>query len=983
MDTLGCFMAGKPSYAELEKRVRELEDRCSLLAVNMDSFFVDAPAGIALHDKECRYVRINKTLAEFSGYSVADHLGKYPHEVLPAPLADKIEKGLRKVLATGEVACNREISAELPGPLGGMRHWLHSQFPVYDCQGDIVGAGVIVTEITEVKRLLAEVSQKELFLRLLFQNLPQKIFVKDADSRYLYCNEKFSQDLGITPDEIVGKKDEDFFPADIAEKFLADDQRVMAFGKTEDTEEVHTLEGLGWAVRTVKAPVVSEEGTPVGLIGIFHDITDRKQAEAALAQYQNGLERLIADRTVELQATNTLLLKEIARGQDLQEELSRSERKYREVVEGSEDLITQLDSQGRFLFVNHAVQNIFGLEPEECLGLSAFDFVHPQDRRKTQMAFEEWRRERRKVAVGTNRMLGSNDQVRFLNWTCNFHYDPDGALLYVNGIARDMTELQKVQEALRQACAGQEKRIAEQTRELEAKVAELVDSLAKQRETEADLRESEERFRQIAENINSVFWIRDLFAEQILYISPAYERIWGRTSESLKLNPDSWLDTVHPEDRDLVLARHFSRNGREQVLEYRIIRTDHAIRWIRATTIIVCGQSGSKYREVGIAEDITSYMNILDRLRESESRYRTFFETSTDGISIYELPEAGEGKKFIDGNASYQRLAGRGKDELLALADIRIFKNFINKQTGAESICPSLDSICEDGRCTGMYSWVRQDGRENYIECRGNRLTIDGMELMHCVHRDMTPVKLAEEKIRHLSRRIIESTEEEQKRIARDLHDEFGQRLLAMRHKVDILQKKFVAAGKSEMPEFAEIDGLIDTIGTVVRGTTNRLRPDLLDTLGFLATLKWGMQDFAERNPLIRTSIEIVGAEKKIMPEFEIALYRVFQEGLTNIAKHAGAKTVTARLIFSYPSLILTLADDGLGFAQDPVSGLPMKTYDGLGLRSMQERMLAIGVPLVIRSRRGEGMVLRAEVCQPTPQSAPLSMFMLSGLIRS
>lgn len=977
-------MAGKPSYAELEKRVRELEERCSLLpSVNLDSFFVEAPAGIALFDRECRFVRINKTLADFAGHSVAEHLGRRPREVLPATAAAEIEEGLQRVLATGEAACNREISAELPAAQGNRRHWLHSQFPVHDAAGNIVGAGAIVTEITEVKRLLAEVSHKELFLRLLFKNLPQKIFVKDAGSRYLYCNENFARDLGIIPDEIVGLRDEDFFPADIAERFRADDQRVMASGKTEDTEEVHILEGLEWAVHTVKAPVVSEEGAPVGLIGIFHDITVRRRAEKALAQYQAGLEQLVARRTAELQAANAMLQLEIDRCRNLQEELSRKEKRYREVVEGTEDLITQVDAQGRLLFVNHAAQRIFGLKPEACLGLSAFDFIHPQDRAETRQAFRGWLRERRSVAAWGNRQLGRNGEMHFLHWTCNFHYDANGALLHVNGIARDMTELQKTQEALRQACAGQEKRIAAQTRELERKVAELVEVIEKHRQTEADLRESEERFRQIAENINSVFWIRDLSAEKILYVSPAYEKIWGRSCESLYLNPDSWAEALHPGDRDRVLAGHLSRKARERGFEYRIIREDQDIRWIRAKIFRVCGRTGRKYREVGVAEDITTYMEILDRLRESKSRYRTFFETSSDGISVYELRQAEQEKKLVDCNASYAKLAGRDRAELFGLADIRSLKTFFDRRTGAERRSPSLNLVRKDGRCAGFYSWVRQDGQANFVECRGNRIAINGQELMHCVHRDMTQVKRAEEKIRHLSRRIIESTEAEQKRIARDLHDEFGQRLLAMRHKVDTLQKKIVSAGKPDLSEVAEIARLIDTLGAVVRGVTNKLRPDLLDTLGFLPTLKWGMRDFAERHPLLRTSLEIVGAEKKILPEYEIALCRVFQEGLTNIAKHARASTVTARLIFSYPSLILTLADDGLGFAQDPLSGFPLNPHGGLGLRSMQERMLAIGGTLALRSRPGEGMVLRAEVRQPTPQPEALPCFMMSGYMRS
>ncbi|MFH1020523.1 MAG: PAS domain S-box protein [Pseudomonadota bacterium] len=975
-------MAAKPSYAELEKRVRELEDRCALLSANMDSFFVEAPAGLALFDKECRYVKINQTLADFAGYSVADHLGRHPHEVLPAPFADKIGEELRGVMATGEAVCNREASTELPGSPGELRHWLHSHFPVRDDKGDIVGAGAIVIEITEVKRLLAEVSQKELFLRMLFENLPQKIFVKDSNSRYLYCNEKFARDMGITPDEIAGKRDDDFFPVGFAEKYRADDRRIMASGKTEEIEEAYLFRGEERTVYTVKAPVVSGQGEPVGLIGIFYDITARKQTETELARYQTGLERLIAERTADLQSTNKRLLDEISHRRKLEEELSLSERTYREFVEGTEDLIIQVDAQGRFLFVNHASQKIFGLAPEECLGLSVFDFVHPEDRLETQRTLLTLRRERREVVVLGNHHLGRNGQVHFLYWKCNFYYDADGTLLYANGIARDMTELQEVQDALKQAYDEQENRIAEQTTELEEKVAELEEVIEKQRQTEIELRESEERFRLIAGNINSVFWIRNLPDEQMLYLSPAYERIWGKTCESLYRNPDAWLDAVHPEDRDWKFARHFPRKAREQGLEFRIIREDGSIRWIRSKVFIVCDQNGRKYREVGVAEDITVYMLILDKLRESESRYRTFFETSIDGISICELSKARGEQKLIDCNGSYLDLAGRGKEELLNLAD---FKTFKKNQQEARSLETDVCCPCSFGGalCAGLYSWSRPDSRVNFIECRGNRITINGRELMHCVHRDITRVKLADEKIRHLSRRIIESTEEEQKRIARDLHDEFGQRLLTMRHKVDIIQKKLISAGNSEWAEFSEIDGLIDTIGSVVRGVTNKLRPDLLDTLGFLATLKWGMRDFAERYPLIRTSMAIVGAEKKILPEYEIVLYRVFQEGLTNIAKHAEAHTVTARMIFNYPSLILTLVDDGLGFDQESLSGMPLKNNTGLGLRSMQERMLAIGGSLTLRSRRGNGTMLRAEVCQPILGQEPPPFFVMSGVMRS
>ncbi len=813
-------MDGKPTYAELAQRLRELEARCALLSAGMDAFFVEAPVGLGLFDRELRYVKINKTFAEFAGCSVAAPLGGCISEENPAAVGREVEEGLRRVLTTGEAILNRDICGETPEQPGIVRHWMHSLFPVPDCNGEIAGIGVVVVEVTPMKRLLDETRRKEIFHRLLLENLPEKIFLKDSESRYLYCNKNLASDLGVSPDEIAGKSDFDFFPRNLAEKYRADDSRILSSGKSEGLEECYLADGKEYIVYTVKSPVVSDEGKSIGLLGIVHDITARKQAETALVQYQARLEQLIAERTVELQET---------------------------------------------------------------------------------------------------------------------------------------------QDALWKACADQEKKIAEQAREVEEKVAELVESIENQKETEAELRESEERFRQIAENINSVFWIRDLTDEQVLYVSPAYKKIWGRPSESLYLNPDSWLDAVHPEDIGRMREKLFSRKTREQGLEFRIIRPDGAIRWIRTKAFMVCDQTGKKYREVGIAEDTTPYMEILDRLQESESRYRTFFETSTDGVSIYEISEAGGEQKIVDCNESYLELAGRSKEELLACADIKTLKENKQKIMSRETHNPSLCSF-GGNRCVGLYSWLRPDGRTNFIECRGKLIFFNGAEFMHCMHRDMTQVKLAEEKIRHLSLRIIESAEEEQKRIAADLHDEFGVILLSLRQQVDSLQKKSISPEAGNAPELMKISELVDIIGAAIRGATNRLRPDLLDNLGFVPALEWGLQDFAGRYPTIQASMKISGAQRKIPPEYEIALYRLVQESLTNIGKHAGASTVFVRLIFSYPSLIVTVVDDGRGFEPEKPAEPPLGTHGGLGLRSMRERMLAIGGSLAVRSCLGGGTKIRAEV---------------------
>ncbi|MDZ4875453.1 MAG: Sensor histidine kinase RcsC [Chroococcidiopsis cubana SAG 39.79] len=130
----------------------------------------------------------------------------------------------------------------------------------------------------------------------------------------------------------------------------------------------------------------------------------------------------------------------------------------------------------------------------------------------------------------------------------------------------------------------------------------------KRHNAEQALRESEERFRQLAENIaESVFWMSDPKARQQLYVSPAYERIWGRSCESLYANFMEWLEAIHPEDRQRIQTKFF-----EQALaghydeEYRIIRPDGSIRWIRDRGFPIQNDSGASYRVVGIAEDITT-----------------------------------------------------------------------------------------------------------------------------------------------------------------------------------------------------------------------------------------------------------------------------------------------------------------------------------------------------------------------------------------
>ncbi|MGZ5168947.1 MAG: EAL domain-containing protein [Burkholderiales bacterium] len=143
-----------------------------------------------------------------------------------------------------------------------------------------------------------------------------------------------------------------------------------------------------------------------------------------------------------------------------------------------------------------------------------------------------------------------------------------------------------------------------------------------ERQTEERLRGSELRFRQIAENIREVFWLTDPAKNQILYVSPAYEEIWGRSCESVYASPGDWIDAIHPEDRERVRqAAQTKQASGQYVEEFRIVRPDGEIRWIRDRAFPVLRNEREVYRIVGIAEDITESRRAAEELRESERRF--------------------------------------------------------------------------------------------------------------------------------------------------------------------------------------------------------------------------------------------------------------------------------------------------------------------------------------------------------------------------
>lgn len=201
-------------------------------------------------------------------------------------------------------------------------------------------------------------------------------------------------------------------------------------------------------------------------------------------------------------------------------------------------------------------------------------------------------------------------------------------------------------------------------------VLAVVREISEARHMAEALVESEKTLRQVAETVREVFWIRDTRSRQILYINPAYEELWGRSCQSLYDQPESFLDSVHPEDRDRVVeALQTQRQGEELFdQEYRIVRPDGEVRWVWARTFPVRNDRGDIYRLVGVAEDITPRKQAEAALAETQELLASFVEHTPAEIFISDV--AG---RMLLVNRAWEQFFGRRREEALGRPVDEIF----------------------------------------------------------------------------------------------------------------------------------------------------------------------------------------------------------------------------------------------------------------------------------------------------------------------
>ncbi len=355
-----------------------------------------------------------------------------------------------------------------------------------------------------------------------------------------------------------------------------------------------------------------------------------------------------------------------------------------------------------------------------------------------------------------------------------------------------------------------------------------------------------------------------------------------------------------------------------------------------------------------LRQEIEERKQAEEALRESQQRFKSIFENAP--IGFYRTTPDG---RILDANPALIQMLGYASFKELAAVNLETHEYHPEY--------PRIlfrERIARDGEIKGLESlWKRPDGtllfiRENVIIIRdadGDTVCYEG------TLEDVTEHRLANEQIRTLSQQLIQAHESERQMISRELHDRVAQDLSTLKIASETLFDNEPTVSPEIRQRVSELSKILDRTILTVRDLTYDLRPPGLDDMGLVPGLRMYFEEFAERNQL-KVDFQAHGLDQLTLKlDSEINIYRLVQEGLNNIRKHADASRAIVRLVGSFPNLILRIEDDGKGFDVEERT----RTADNekrMGLRSMAERVNLLGGQMKIQSRLKKGTKLEIKL---------------------
>ncbi|MFB2934224.1 PAS domain S-box protein [Aerosakkonemataceae cyanobacterium BLCC-F154] len=438
------------------------------------------------------------------------------------------------------------------------------------------------TELQERQKAEVALREQKQFLQDIIDTNPNLIFVKDCQGKFVLANQACADILGINVEQMLGKTDAELNPeSGEAEQFNYDDREVITTRKTKFIPEESLTKVTGevrW-LQTVKKPILSSDGQNIQVLGVATDITERKVAETALQKLNSLLEVKVAERTEQLNQIIRGLAKEIVQHKNTEAALKESEKRFRNLVETSSDLVWEVNENAFYTYVSPQIKEILGYEPEEVLGKSIFDFVPAEEVQRITKIFASLVAMQQPFNCLENAHVHKNGNSVVLETSGVPIFDERGLFKGYRGIDRDITE---------------------------RKLAE------------ASLRESQSQLQAILDNLPAVMYVYDT-EDRYLLINRQYETLFNVTKEEIISQTvyDFWpkeIADIFSTNNRLVREQGISVHTEEIAPHEDGLHTYITVKFPLRNT------NGKIYAVCGISTDITDRKQAEKALQESQAK---------------------------------------------------------------------------------------------------------------------------------------------------------------------------------------------------------------------------------------------------------------------------------------------------------------------------------------------------------------------------
>ncbi|MGE3955359.1 MAG: PAS domain S-box protein [Vicinamibacterales bacterium] len=478
-------------------------------------------------------------------------------------------------------------------------------------------------------------------------------------------------------------------------------------------------------------------------------------------------------------------------------------------------------------------------------------------------------------------------------------------------------------------------------------------------------------FRALAEHVPVMLWVTDARATPLL-LNPTWRHFRGLGA--LDPVPDGWGHRILEDDREsacqALLDAH--RLAQPYVAEYRVLRGDGQTRWLHDHGMPLYDATGAFVGQMGCCVDVTEERT--HHVPEpSERRLKALVESTRDMVYRVRLTPS-VAIEYVGG--AVEGISGHSIDEWYA--DPMMILRSVHPED-APKIAVTPEQVAHVPT-SDVFRWIHQDGTtvwaEHYrlpvYDSAGHIVGIEAIarDITHRVESERR-LRESEEQMRQLAARLQTAREEERAEVSRELHDELGQTLTALRLEINRAVSVFASDPKnvSTVDRLQSVVGLVDLGIGMVKRISARLRPATLDHLGLAEAIRWEAATFKARTG-IRCQARSNRRQTRLDAAQQTALFRIVQEALNNVVCHANASSVQVAIRETDTEVELRVRDNGRG-----ITAAQASAPASIGLLGMRERASLIGGTFTVTGQRGKGTVVSVIVPleQPKTVNRPLA----------